>query len=459
MQPNKYRDVVILNRVITNQYTTVKEEVTNLYGIGVSCRGSLDTFALHFLHGTGKWRALFQNRASSLSLLFFLRGNTIHFPISIILFYRVVTMSVTNPSVRPKINIFSSFFLSSYIRIRLCLSVVWIKLSRIQSQPNFSLKTQLQTANKYKNNYVPKFHKAVIIGDGFAMGIGGIIPGSTGCAGIAPFLESLAVLDPSIRRPWKIINRGDLFSLTSDWLPSEPSSNNFSVTTSNLNKCEINNKYRYKRKLFNSTFHKSNCHDADIVIIIIGSSDIFFVSSKEKTVPLDLVIPPKALERDLECLSYPHEEISSIVKNIVHIALELQELGKRVCIVDFPTSGFSNVNVAGRGVMRRLNSQLKQYLKEMSRDTCQNSKYNKKADKRNERESISSPLKQYPIQLTSLGNNHRIMRTEHRSFDGLHLNKKGYKFLASEIFAGAVKAMMVNTEFESAWKYGLKKQK
>ena len=357
-----------------------------------------------------------------------------------------------------------------YMCLRLHLCAIWIKLNRYVTQPNFLLSSRYHSELKpshsesrflpslfstqnnalRESNLIPSFHKVVIIGDGLAMGIGGTTEsGTAGVAGIAPYLQTLLTLEPSVRRPWRIINRGELYrGTTTQWLPP-PDSYEESKTKKSFNI----NKLDKTGALYTRTFLDSNCRDADIVILLMGSADILSASVSSNLFPKrntnaqdsmiprkKLILPPKALERDLSCLNYPHDEISFIVKNIVTISLALQKKGKHVCIIDMPTTGFPNSKIAGRGIMRRLNSQLKQYLRDV------NGLGSTKKRKENEL---------HPIHLISLGNNHKIMRPEYRSFDGLYLNHKGYKALASEVFVNAIKPMMVISEWKKVWKVSL----
>jgi len=56
----------------------------------------------------------------------------------------------------------------------------------------------------------------------------------------------------------------------------------------------------------------------------------------------------------------------------------------------------------------------------------------------------------YPVQYVSLGNNHRIMRSDFRAYDSICLNRKGYKLLALDM-SDKIKPMMINTEWQ-VWK-------
>lgn len=218
-----------------------------------------------------------------------------------------------------------------------------------------------------------------VIGDGFALGMGDI------SGGLSSHLEYLSSSDTeTIHLAWKIVNRGQMFKETKEFL--------------------------------NSLDQVSG----DIVILWMGTADVLTGMDG---------LPDVAYKRDLACLSYTQSEIATVVKNIVKIAIQFQKQKKRVCVIDMPTS----LQGHSRGKMRRLNSQLKQLLRE-------------------EASSDQSVKKKYAIHLISFGTMHRLQQKEYRAFDGIHLNRKGYKLLAKDLYQSSIKSLMTNTEWENVWK-------
>ena len=141
----------------------------------------------------------------------------------------------------------------------------------------------------------------------------------------------------------------------------------------------------------------------------------------------DAGLPLHAMKRNHTSAStlYPEDELAVVVKNVRVIASRLLSMGKKVAIVDLPTTG-AMVSSYGEGKVKRINRQLKQICKKDLAD----------ADAAN------------PIVHVPLGGNHKVLRPENRGFDSLHLNSKGYKTLAIEVY-NAIGPMMVNVEWKS----------
>lgn len=216
-------------------------------------------------------------------------------------------------------------------------------------------------------------------------------------AGVAPHLLRASQLEPKIRRRWKVANRGQAGSSSSMWLPE-------------TGKC------------FEQTFGTgSACANADIVVILLGVSDIMALL-------LDEDMPPAALDRASETL-YLEGELSALAKNIQAIVVRLIRDGKKVCLVDLPRSG---VPGAGLGKIRCLNAQIKQICRKQG------------GALRDEKGSL---------ELVSLGTNYRMLQPEFRSFDSCHLNRKGYSRLALEIFE-TIAPFMIHVEW-NVWKLKL----
>ena len=140
---------------------------------------------------------------------------------------------------------------------------------------------------------------------------------------------------------------------------------------------------------------------------------------------------------------YTEDELAALIKNIRATVWYLAcVMKKRVVVVDWPTSG-AMVGKFGEGKVKRLNRQLRQVCDEVMEESGKVSVL----DGNN-----SAPLS---IPCVSLGTNYQILRTENRSFDSLHFNRKGYKILAKEIFENSLRAMMVKVEW-GTWKEKLK---
>lgn len=95
--------------------------------------------------------------------------------------------------------------------------------------------------------------------------------------------------------------------------------------------------------------------DAEIVVILLGLSDIC---------RNDACLPLHAMKRDHTSASamYPEDELAQVVKNVRAIATRLLEMGKKVAIVDYPTTG-AVVSKYGEGKVKRINRQIKQIIR------------------------------------------------------------------------------------------------
>ena len=239
-----------------------------------------------------------------------------------------------------------------------------------------------------------------------------------GGAGVTPQLQSAADLDPSIRRRWKVINRGEAGSVTADWLPPSPGG------------AVDGGGGTGGGGLYRSTFGPGGAgRDAEVVAIVLGTSDV--VSGVEG-------MPPAALRRGMtkSSLLYPESELSDLAKNVRAVAQFLRLEGRRVCVVDLPTSG---VPASGRGKMRILNCQLRQVVDSINVDA---------GGSGGGAGTSSDAGGLYPVGYVPLGNNHRLMKPEFRAFDLVHLNRTGYKLLSLNMFQqSGMKEMMVNVEW------------
>ena len=120
---------------------------------------------------------------------------------------------------------------------------------------------------------------------------------------------------------------------------------------------------------------------------------------------------------------------ATLAKNIRQLIMHLIRNGKKVCLVDLPSSG---VPGTGLGKIRRLNAQIKQICRK---------------GELTESEYIGS------LEHVSLGTNYRILQPDIRSFDACHLNRKGYSHLALEILE-EIAPFMISVEWK-VWKQKL----
>jgi hypothetical protein len=325
-------------------------------------------------------------------------------------------------------------------------------------------------------------HKCCIVGDGFALGIGdSIFSGHE--AGITMTLSALLSRSSSIRsKKWKVLNCGKFYfgHSTKDWLPPAP----FPALSCEKEGSSFQKKSSSPpvlvgegKNYYNQVFGEGSVgHDADIVIIMAGSSDILFQKNE---------MPAEAMKRSLipayskKCTAnlnekggksnkvgdgpFPSNEMCSAVVNIGRLAFDLAYIqGKMVCIVGIPPPTCSehtwyvpssspmpgNYSV---GMTRRMNVQLLQIINEINRG-CTDSIYpNKTLEhlKKSSRKDIGGP---HRIKYIPLGRKHKWMKPDCKAYDGIHFNSRGYRYLCHEIFEKEdVKNLFVAAEWAS-WK-------
>ncbi|GMH82505.1 hypothetical protein TrVE_jg5056 [Triparma verrucosa] len=274
-------------------------------------------------------------------------------------------------------------------------------------------------------------HKVIVMGDSLAMGLGDwILAGQV--AGVAPSILKAAALDKQVRQRWYCLNRGNAGSSSEDWLPPKgPRIEAGQPTTEKKGKKgdgeaePLLGDDSPGGKSWERIFGPGRVgEDAEVVVIMLGLSDV---------VRGDAGLPLHAMKRDHNSASvlYPEDELAVVVKNVRSIAARLRSLGKKVAVVDLPISG-AVVSSYGEGKVKRINRQLKQICKHNLSNVGDTSN---------------------PVAYVSLGLNHKVMRPEHRAFDSLHLNSKGYKVLGVEIYS-AICPMLVNCEWKM-WKQKL----
>lgn len=161
-----------------------------------------------------------------------------------------------------------SLWLFFYVEVRRLLHLAWIRFNCMSAQPRW-----LTSARK------PQSRKLLIIGDGFAEGLGDyVVLGQV--PGMATHLQSSIRQDARIKMQWTVLNLGKSGTGTSDWLPSEP--------------------------LFKQTLEHSAYSDADVVLVCLGACDQ----------------PPGP----------KHCTPAATVQNLKKICAAIQESGKRVAV-------------------------------------------------------------------------------------------------------------------------------
>eukprot|EP00904_Undaria_pinnatifida_P003377 jgi/Undpi1/1303/HiC_scaffold_11.g04695.m1 len=288
-----------------------------------------------------------------------------------------------------------SYFL---VALRRALTVAWIRLNKFLSSSDW----MVRPVTTYR-------HKVVLIGDGFAEGLGDwVVMG--GMAGVARQLERQAGTDEKVRMFWQIINRGRSGSVSADWLPSDEKS-------------------LYHKKVTRS----SACKDAEIFVVTLGTMDVVG----------DCVGMPIAAMRKTAQDNFDEEETCDTVKNVREICEALRAEGKKVVVCNAMTSG-AGVNRRA-GLAKRLNRQLALYAKE----TASLDSKKKRTQPGGGRGGDPAPAVREPVHFVKL-NNPRAMRDDGRAFDGLHLNSRGYRAFADALY-DALGPMMVSVEW-GFWK-------
>ncbi|GMI37140.1 hypothetical protein TeGR_g5091 [Tetraparma gracilis] len=281
-----------------------------------------------------------------------------------------------------------------YVLVRRLLTVRWISLNLwLRGSPP---------------PVTAKRHKVVVVGDSLAFGLGDwVLPG--GSAGLAPGLLQAIALDPQCRQRWHVQNLGVPGSTSKDWLPPGRAGAPAGETTGERAKREEKaaaGKAGQGGRCYERAFGAGSREaDAEIVVIALGLADV---------VRGEAGLPLQAVRRELGS-AFPEQELAGVVKNVRALARDLRERGKKVLVLDWPTSG-AVVSKYGEGKMKRLNRQLRQVWKSDLLKAGEAADGNKN-----------------PCAIVPLGSNHKVMRSANRAFDGLHLNRTGYKLLALDV--------------------------
>lgn len=274
------------------------------------------------------------------------------------------------------------------------LEVLWIRFHKFLLQPDYLVNASSATE-----------HKVVVVGDGFAEGLGDFFFPLVSVAGVASTLEAMCTPgqgDNNIRQRWQVYNRGRIGTSTHDWLPSKP---------------------LYER-IFGG---RSKFEDAEIVIIMLGSTDVAQGTHR---------LPVSAFSK--QAYDFTEEDWAETTRNLVALSTHLREKGKHVIMTDIPTEGSTLSHHTG--VIRRINRQINKYVKSVNNSKNKHDKAEARAD---------SKLQLGRLELVKLSD-YRIQKAEFRSYDGFYLNHKGYKSLAFIIFEHL--APMIRAVEWSSWK-------
>ncbi|CAM9467834.1 unnamed protein product [Pylaiella littoralis] len=276
----------------------------------------------------------------------------------------------------------TSFFL---VALRRALTVAWIRMNKFLTSPDWLIRP------------VSDFrHKVVLIGDGFAEGLGDwVVMG--GMAGVTRVLEKQAGSDEKVRTFWQIINRGRAGSVSADWLPSD------------------------EKSLYHKNLRSAACKDAEIFIVALGTMDVVG----------ECVGMPVAAMRKTALDNFEEDEMCDTLKNVREICDALKADGKKVIVCNVMTSG-AGINRRA-GTAKRLNRQLALYAKATAAAAA----------------ATTTKTTECPVELVKM-NNPRAAREDGRAFDGLHLNARGYRAFAGAVY-DALGPMMVAVEWK-VWK-------
>jgi hypothetical protein len=247
------------------------------------------------------------------------------------------------------------------------------------------------------------FHKAVVIGDGLAMGIGDrVVLGSSG--GVASRLDNFVSSRESLgntkmKRPrskWVVANCGEVNSTTHDWMPGKP--------------------------LYEKVFSEGKLADSEVVIIMLGTQDIL----QQKTGMSEEVINnevPGIKEH------YSPDQFCDTVINLREICKHLMDNNenRRILLLDITEVRGYRVLTEGRNaeIIYRTNRQIVDMVHSLEKDMgykrCQ--------------WVHASPMK-------------LVMRGWAANEDGVHFSPKGYLEFSRWLLDFVTGAML---QVELAW--------
>ncbi|CAN0109357.1 unnamed protein product, partial [Heterosigma akashiwo] len=277
-----------------------------------------------------------------------------------------------------------------YVAVRRILHITLIRINKwiVQSDRLFLSKQ-------------PGFHKILLVGDGFAEGLGDYVTIGTH-SGVSHHMIKNIHEDKFVRQRWAILNRGRAGAVTSDWIPTE------------LDDQGSDGSKPKGKSFFNKVVESEACRNAAIVVILMGTMDVVFQK---------IGMPLQAYKKSGELAPvYTEDEFCQTLRNIRSTAEAFRKMGKTVVVCDVITNGAGLDSHLGD--IKRVNRQIRQYAK-------------------------STQDEENPVKLVRLSNP-VVERSLNRAFDGLHLNSKGYKALSKLIFE-EVRADLIAEEVK-VWK-------
>ncbi|CAN0060207.1 unnamed protein product, partial [Heterosigma akashiwo] len=193
-----------------------------------------------------------------------------------------------------------------YVAVRRILHITLIRINKwiVQSDRLFLSKQ-------------PGFHKILLVGDGFAEGLGDYVTIGTH-SGISHHMIKNIHEDKFVRQRWAILNRGQLDDQSSDG--SKPKGKSF----------------------FNKVVESEACRNAAIVVILMGTMDAYKKSGELAPV-------------------YTEDEFCKTLRNIRSTAEAFRKMGKTVVVCDVITNGAGLDSHLGD--IKRVNRQIRQYAK------------------------------------------------------------------------------------------------
>lgn len=253
------------------------------------------------------------------------------------------------------------------------------------------------------------YHKAVVIGDGLAMGVGDrVVLGSSG--GVASRLEALikqrsgagVVNSKRPRTRWDVLNRGEAAATSHEWLPGAP--------------------------LFEQTFGPaSSLAEAEVVVIVLGTQDI--LQGSHGMDPAVIAAPPPGLKQ-----SYEPEQYCSTVRNLEILCAHLLDSSptRRVLLLDVPQ--VRNYRLVTEGdnaeVLTRLNLQIVNMIK----------RFNERRGQEDPNPKRLLWVHGSPMKI--------VLRAWATNSDAVHMSPKGYREYAKWLKDPVQEAML---QVELAW--------
>ena len=225
--------------------------------------------------------------------------------------------------------------------------------------------------------------KVAIIGDGLALGFGDWTTFYSKSSGVTRRFQKLLDLSlgtRSVRRPWRVFNRGHFAATSEEWNPTCPQRPRFHGFILRPG----------AKNLFEHTFGRGSIvEDAQVVVVIVGS--------------MDCRVPK----------GHPGRTVEYTVKHVTALVEELVDRGKHVILCELHDSRWEDdrrEQVGFIGVHHHKNTALMQICK------------------------------QHPNHVTAGANFTHVDYHKHRHSDGVHFVSSGYDFAANEMAVTLVNA-------------------